>query len=68
MKLKISIAVLLALAPVLAQAKPISSSAHLRPQLFHDRTPKARVPATHVHQVRVAPPKSPPPPAVKEDF
>jgi len=66
MKLKISIAMLLALAPVFAQAKP-ASSAHLRPQLFHDRSPKARVPSAHVHQVRVPQPKSPPPPAVKED-
>src|SRR5271154_3894454 len=46
MKLRISIALLLMLAPSLAVAKPRSASAHMRPQLFRDRSPKA-----HVHQV-----------------
>ncbi len=44
MKLRVSIALLLMLAPSLAVAKPRSASAHMRPQLFRDRAPKARVP------------------------
>lgn len=49
MKLKLSIALLLVLAPALASAKPRTMSSHMRPQLFHDRTPKAHV---HVTTVR----------------
>ena len=49
MKLKISIALLLVLAPALASARPRTTSIRMRPQLFHDRTPKARV---HVQAVR----------------
>jgi hypothetical protein len=55
MKLKFSFALLLAVAPALALASqstppPASVSqrtptAHLRPQLYHDRSPKA-----HVHE------------------
>jgi hypothetical protein len=45
MTLKISLALLLALTPALALAVPRTPTAHLRPQLYHDRTPKA-----HVHQ------------------
>jgi hypothetical protein len=55
MKLKISLVLLVALAPAVALASqrtpaPVSVSqrtptAHLRPQLYHDRTPKA-----HVHE------------------
>ena len=45
MKLKISFALLLALTPVLALASQRTPTPHLRPQLYHDRTPKA-----HVHQ------------------
>jgi hypothetical protein len=67
MKLKISIALLIALTPALAQAKPKSVSAHMRPQLFHDRAPRARVPQTRVHEVRLPAPKSPPPPAPAKD-
>ncbi len=47
MKLRLSIALLLSLTPTLALAKPKAASAHLRPQLFHDRTPKA-----HVHTAK----------------
>jgi hypothetical protein len=47
MKLRLSIALLLSLTPTLALAKPKTTSAHLRPQLFHDRTPKA-----HVHTAK----------------
>jgi hypothetical protein len=68
MKLKISIALLAALTAVFAQAKPISSSAHMRPQLFHDRTPKIRTHESRAHETRVRPQKSQPPPAAKEDF
>jgi hypothetical protein len=47
MKLRLSIALLLSLTPTLAFAKPKTASGHLRPQLFHDRTPKA-----HVHSAK----------------
>jgi hypothetical protein len=43
MKLRLTIALLVALAPVVAQAKPMSGSTHMRPQLFHDRSPKAHM-------------------------
>jgi hypothetical protein len=43
MKLRFSIALLIALAPVVAQAKPISGGGHMRPQLFHDRSPKPHI-------------------------
>jgi hypothetical protein len=43
MKLKIFTALLVALAPALAFASQRTPTAHLRPQLYHDRTPKARV-------------------------
>jgi hypothetical protein len=45
MKLKISIAMLLALAPAFASARSHEATAHVRQQTYHDRTPKA-----HVHQ------------------
>ncbi len=50
MKLRISIALLLTLIPTLALAKTHGSSSHLRPQLFHDRTPKAHshTPKAHI--------------------
>jgi hypothetical protein len=68
MKLKISIALLIALTPALAQAKPRSGGTHMRPQLFHDRTPKARPRDSRLHEVRMPAPKSPPPAAVKEEY
>jgi hypothetical protein len=49
MKLKVSIALLLVLTPALASARPRTMGTHMRPQMFHDRTPKARV---HVATVR----------------
>jgi hypothetical protein len=69
MKLKISIALLLALIPALASAKPKTPTAHMRPQLFRDRTPKFRAHEVRMHEVRERPQKSPPPPAaVSQDF
>ena len=53
MKLKIYIALLLALAPVVAQAKPRTTSAHTRPQLYHDRAPKARLRDYHMREERM---------------
>jgi hypothetical protein len=49
MKLKLSIAMFLVLAPALAHARPTTSGVHMRPQLLHDRTPKVRdhTPAVH---------------------
>ena len=67
-KTKIYIAVFLALTPAFAQAKPRSASARMRPQLFHDRAPKARTHDARLHEVRVPALKSPPPAPVKEDF
>jgi hypothetical protein len=43
MKLRGYIALLVMLAPALALAKPRAASTHMRPQLFRDKTPKARV-------------------------
>jgi hypothetical protein len=68
MKLKIFTALVVVLVPVLAQAKPRTATVHTRPQLFRDRAPKARLRDTHTHEIKVRPSKSPPPPAVKEDF
>jgi hypothetical protein len=50
MRLKISIALLLALAPSLAFAKPRTATAHMHPQLFRDRAPKVRVRDTRARQ------------------
>ena len=59
MKLKFSFALLLAVAPALAlagQSSPAPASvgqrtptAHLRPQLYHDRAPKAHVHQSYAH-------------------
>jgi hypothetical protein len=68
MRAKISIALLLALTPSLAFAKPKTASSHMRPQLFRDRSPKMHAHISHVHEAKLPPPKSPPPPAVKDDF
>jgi hypothetical protein len=67
MKLRIYLAVLLAVAPSMAFAKPKTATGHMRPQLFHDRSPQGRVRDSHSRETRVRP-KSAPPPAVKEDF
>ena len=68
MKLRILIAVLMALTPALASARPRTATAHMRPQLFRDRAPKPRLRDFRVHEVKVKPQKSPPPPVVKDDF
>jgi hypothetical protein len=68
MKLKIFTALMVLLVPVLAQAKPRTATVHMRPQLFRDRAPKARVHDVRTHENKVRQPKSPPPPPVKEDF
>ena len=68
MKLRITIALLLAVAPSLAYAKPKTTSAHMRPQLFRDRTPKPRLNQAHPHEVRMKPLKNPPPPPSPPDF
>ena len=59
MRLKISIALLLALAPSLAVAKPRTATAHMRPQLYRDRTPKVRVRETGSRQGHGSPAKAP---------
>ena len=40
MKLRLSIALFLAMVPSLAFARTHGPSAHMRPTLFHDRSPK----------------------------
>ena len=57
MKLKVSIALLLALAPSLAFARPKASTGHMRPQLFRDRAPKAHVHEARPHETRTPAPK-----------
>jgi hypothetical protein len=49
MKLKISIAFLLALVPALASAAPKQPTAHLRQQGYHDRAPKAHIQHSYPH-------------------
>lgn len=49
MKLRISIALMLALIPSLAFARSRTGGAHMRPQLFHDRAPKAHIHAARPH-------------------
>jgi hypothetical protein len=55
------------LVPMLAQAKPRTATVHMRPQLFRDRAPKARLRDAHTHEIKARSSKSSPP-AVKEDF
>ncbi|HMF62585.1 MAG TPA: hypothetical protein VK608_00740 [Edaphobacter sp.] len=43
MRSKIYLALLLVLAPVAASARPRMTGGGMRPQLFRDRTPKARI-------------------------
>ena len=40
MKLRLSVALLLTLTPMLAFAHPRTATAHVRPQLTHDRSPR----------------------------
>lgn len=49
MKLKASIALVLALTPIIAAAQPKPASPRFRTQIARDRAPKARI---HVTQVR----------------
>ena len=49
MKLQIIVALLLTFSPVLAFAKPRSATVHMRPQLFHDRAPKAHNHGSKAH-------------------
>jgi hypothetical protein len=59
MRLKISIALLLALAPSLAFAKPRTATAHMHPQLFRDRSPKPRLRDTRARGLHGVPIKTP---------
>jgi len=49
MKLKISLGLLLALAPAFALAAAKQPTAHLRPQGYHDRSPKAHIQHSYSH-------------------
>jgi hypothetical protein len=46
MKLKITMALMLALAPTLASARSKGATVHMRPQMFHDRSPKPHLQET----------------------
>ena len=59
MRLKISIALWLALAPSLAFAKPRTATVHMHPQLFRDRAPKVRVRDTRSRGAHGTPTKAP---------
>jgi hypothetical protein len=59
MRLKISITLLLALAPALAFGKPKTATPHMHPQLYRDRTPKVRVRDTGSRQGHGSPAKAP---------
>ena len=60
MRLKISIALFLALAPSLAFAKPRTATARMHPQLFRDRSPKPRMRDTRARGLHGVPIKAPP--------
>jgi hypothetical protein len=68
MRLKISITLLLALAPSLAFAKPRTATAHMHPQVYRDRTPKVRVRDAGARQGHGAPPKATPVAAQGDPF
>ncbi|WP_263368005.1 hypothetical protein [Edaphobacter bradus] len=51
MRRKTLIAMLLALTPGLAFANSKTSSVHMRPQLFHDRSPRIHSHAAQPHHV-----------------
>jgi hypothetical protein len=59
MRLKISIALMLALVPSLAFARPRTATTHMRPQLFRDRAPKAQMPDARLRKSRVSIAKTP---------
>jgi hypothetical protein len=60
MRLKISIALLLALAPSLAFAKPRTATARMHPQLFRDRAPKVKVREVRTRPGHASPVRTPP--------
>jgi hypothetical protein len=60
MKLRISLVLLLALTPALSYARPKTATAHMRPQLFRDRAPKARTHDTRARGPHGTPVKNPP--------
>ena len=66
MKLKFLIVLLLALAPSLAVAKPKTATAHMHPQLFRDRAPKARVRETRTTRQGHTSPVAKTPPVVPQ--
>jgi hypothetical protein len=70
MKLRLPLLLLLTLIPALAFAKPKTATAHMRPQLFHDRTPKVRTHEVPPHQTHTTPSKiqQPPPPQKDDQF
>jgi hypothetical protein len=49
MKTKILIALSLALTPLVAMAAPKQPAAHIRSQMYHDRSPKAHVRQSSPH-------------------
>ena len=57
MKLKIITALVVVLVPVFAQAKPKTTTAHMRPQLFRDRAPKVRLHDARTHETKVRQPR-----------
>lgn len=67
MKLKVLTA-LVVLIPMFAWAKPKTATAHMRPQLYRDRAPQARVRDSHSREARVRPAKSQSAPQAREDF
>lgn len=68
MKLRTTIALLLVLAPSLAFAKPRTATAHMRPQLFRDRAPKARTREFRPRETHATPSKvQQPAPPQKDD-
>jgi hypothetical protein len=68
MKLRTTIALLLVLAPSLAFAKPRTATAHMRPQLFRDRAPKARTRDFRPRETHATPSKvQQPAPPQKDD-
>lgn len=60
MRLKIFIALWLALAPSLAFAKPKTATTRMHPQLFRDRAPKIRTREVRARGPHGAPVKTPP--------
>jgi hypothetical protein len=68
MQMKTFMALALMLTPSLAFARPRTITEHPRPPLFRDRTPKAHIRETHVHDVHQTSSKFQPPAQAKQDF